>query len=189
MTTAPAETAQPVTETVPEERPAEEAPQAKTLVELQAENERLAKALKERNKEEAGRRKKLDELEKAEEVRQAASLSETDKLKKQLAEADKRVADAALEVKTVRLKSTVTNMAAQMGFQDPEDAYVLIDMAAVTVTDDGKVEGAKEALGALAKSKPYMLRKAGAGPIRTTNPDGTQSAKESDAERRKRLLG
>lgn len=141
------------------------------------------------NKEAKKAAARLKELEDAEAKRQEAAMTEADKSKKRIAELEKAAADAKLEVKTVRLKSAITNMAAQLGFHDPEDAYSLIDLATVTVTDDGKVEGAKEALGALAKAKPYMIKKVGPGPLGPTNPDGTQSARESEADKRKRLLG
>lgn len=130
---------------------------------------------------------RLKELEDAEVKRQEAAMTEAEKLKKRAADAEKAAADAQLEVKTVRLKSSITNMAAQLGFHDPEDAYSLIDKAAVTVADDGKVEGAKEALGVLAKAKPYMLKGSGGGGPGPTNPPGGSGAKETDAQRRARL--
>ena len=87
------------------------------------------------------------------------------------------------------IRSEIVSIASQLGFADTKDAYALIDKSKFQVSDDGEIEGIEAALKALAKAKPYMLKKSGPGPIGPTNPDGTQSAKESDAERRKRLLG
>jgi len=71
---------------------------AKTLDELTAENMRLEKELHSRNKEEAGRRKKLEELEKAELERLQASKTELEKAQERAtrAEADKKSLELSL---------------------------------------------------------------------------------------------
>jgi len=147
------------------------------------------KSERDTRKEQDKQLKRLGELEKAEEERKKASLSETDKLKQELADAQKRTELALAEAATVRVKTAVLIAAGQLGFVDPEDAYALIKTSALEVGDDGKVSGVDEALKELAKAKPYMLRKAGAPPLGPTNPSGSQEARETDAERRKRLLG
>jgi hypothetical protein len=189
MAPAQAETALPVIATVPEAPKPEEQPKAKTAEELQASVDRLERAVKDANKEAASKRVRLEELERADQERQKASLSEVDRLKQQVAEAQSEAEKARSEAATVRVKTAVIVAAGQMGFQDPEDAYALLDLSKLEIEKDGKVAGVDEALKALVKAKAYMIKKTGAGPIGPTNPSGDKGAKESDAERRKRLLG
>ncbi len=138
-------------------------------------------------KEQDKKLKRLDELEKAEQERQKASLSEADKLKQELAEANKKTELALAEAATVRMKTAVLVAAGQMGFQNPEDAYDLVQISKLEVGEDGKVSGVEEALKELAKAKPYLLKKPGAPGLGPTNPAGSQTEREPDLARRKRL--
>lgn len=154
MTITPAPAGDPPIVTPPVVEP----PAAQTVEQLQAQLAEQAKALKAANRESADRRKRLDDLEAAEKVRVDASLSEIDKLKKQ-------VADAEAESKRVRsqanerlMQAEVFTRAAALNFNDPADAYALIDRSKITIDDAGKVDGADELLAELAKAKPYMLK-------------------------------
>src|SRR5512139_1740625 len=84
---------------VTDAKPEPQAAKGKTLDEMQAEIDRMQKALKEANKEAADRRKKLDEFEKAEQARKDAELSEQERLKK--------------EVETLRAQATEAQRALQ----------------------------------------------------------------------------
>ena len=170
---------------------------AVTVEELQAELARMAKALKEANKEDATRRKKLADFEKAEQERAQATMSEMDKLKAQLAERDKAVADAKAaqeqaqaEAKQTKIKATIMAQAAQLGFNDAEDAYALIDLAAVTVDGD-KINGVQEALTTLAKKKPYMLKTASQKlpQVAPTNPGQQAQGGMTDDQIRATVFG
>jgi hypothetical protein len=170
---------------------------AETVEELRAEVARMAKALKEANKEDATRRKKLADFEKAEQERAQATMSEMDKLKAQLAERDKAVADAKaaqeraqVEAEHTKIKATIMAQAAQLGFNDAEDAYALIDLAAVTVDED-KINGVQEALAALAKRKPYMLKASTPRPpqVSPTNPGQQASDGMTDEQIRATVFG
>jgi hypothetical protein len=77
----------------PKEKPAEIASQSKDASELEAELEKTRKALKDANKEAAERRKRLEELEKAEQERQQAQMSEQEKLQLRLKELEQANAE------------------------------------------------------------------------------------------------
>ena len=125
---------------------------------LRAELTRTAKALKEANREAAERRHRLDELEAAEAKRKQAEMSEADQLKAKLAEAQGETARIQQETTDRIIKAEIRAQAAALGFNDPDDAYRSEVLAAVEMTDAGEVKGLAEALGELAKAKPYLLK-------------------------------
>ena len=138
---------------------------SKTLDELAAENQRMQAALKEANKEAAARRKKLEEYEKAEADRKLAELSETERLKQELAAAQVRVKAA----ETTELQRTIADE---------------VGLPAVLAT---RIQGAdREAMLADAKTLLAALPKASAPGGSPTNP-GAATKGETDAEKRKRL--
>ncbi|MPY20032.1 scaffolding protein [Paenibacillus glucanolyticus] len=62
------------------------------------------------------------------------------------------------------LNAEVKLMANELGFADWEDAAALADLSAVKENDKGDLEGVKEALEALSKKKPHLLKaKQGSG--------------------------
>ena len=143
-----------------------QAPASKTLDELQAENERMSKALKDANREAADRRKKLDAYEKAEQTRKDAELSESQRLQK--------------EVETLRAQAERTNRELMQRDIAAEVGLPAIFAARITGNDkDAMLEDAKAMLSAL-PSKPTPS-------LSATNPGSGQSRSETDEERRKRL--
>lgn len=56
------------------------------------------------------------------------------------------------------LNAEVKVMANELGFADWEDAAALADLSAVKENDKGELEGVKDALEALAKKKPHLLK-------------------------------
>ena len=68
------------------------------VAQLQAQLTQMQDALKKANREAAERRKKLDGYESAEAARKEAEMSETDKLNKRLADAEKRAKEAELQL-------------------------------------------------------------------------------------------
>lgn len=114
-----------------------------------AELERLRVALKAANKEAGDRRKRLDELEKADEERKAASLSELEKEKKRADDAEKKAADAETRAKETLIRAAFVGEAAKLGVLHPEDVYLLADKSAVSIDEAGKVDGVSEAVKAL----------------------------------------
>ena len=156
-------TAEVVETTTTTETPTQ--PAGKTPVELQAELDRVQKALKDANREAADRRKKLEEYEKAEQARKDAELSEVDRLKK---EAEALRAEAATAQRALLQRSVA------------EEIGLPVVFAARIVGAD------RDAMVADAKAMLEALPKAGPPKVSPTNPGGATTG-ETDAERRKRL--
>ncbi|MBN1815382.1 MAG: hypothetical protein JXA14_26355 [Anaerolineae bacterium] len=80
------------------------------------------------------------------------------------------------------IRAEVRVQAAQLGFENPDDAYDLADLASVQVDiEKSDVEGIKEALEALAKEKPYLLKKQHGGGIGTPRPVSSSQPQEQRA--------
>lgn len=81
------------------------------------------------------------------------------------------------------LNAEVKVMANELGFADWEDATALADLSAVKENDKGELEGVKEALEALAKKKPHLLKeKQGGGRIGADIGSGTSDDKKKRHE-------
>jgi len=93
----------------------------------------------------------------------------------------------AQEAKSAQIKSAVVAKAVAMDFQDPSDAYQMLDTGKLELADDGTVAGLEEALDALGKAKPYLLRQQ--PKLSATNPARSSQEGEDDADRRARLYG
>lgn len=140
---------------------------APDATELAAELERAREALKRANAEAAERRKKLDAFEEAERKRKEAEMSELEKVQAELQrERDARAA-AEREATQTRVRAAVQVAAGQMHFHDPADVMAFLDADALTVDEDGKVLGVDDALKALVKARPYLVKTAPQTP-----PDG-----------------
>ena len=186
----------PAGETPAGEKPKieEPKPKAPTPEEEHEELERTRVALKAANKEAADRRKRLDELEKAEADRQAASLSEVDKLKKQAADAEAKAKDAETKARERVIRAEVIAAASRLDFEDPEDAFAILkgkgqlaDLPDPDTEEGGKA--LKALLGDLAKSKKHLLKQGAKAPSqRPTNPGDPTSA-ETLQQKRDRLMG
>ena len=111
-----------------------------------AEIERLKTALAAANKEAVIRRKRLDELEKAEADRAAAKLTETEKQAKELADARADAEKARGEAREMLIKAAFIAEAATAGVAHPEDAFALADKSDVDVNDVGAVTGVAESM-------------------------------------------
>ena len=170
------------------EQPAD--PKGETPEELKAELEETRKALKSANRESATRRKKLEELETQEKERQDAELSEMEKLQKQIDELNAGKEKAEKEARSIQIKAAVISEASILNFNDPQDAFALVDKSQFEIDGDN-VAGVKDALQELAKNKPYMIKKAkhvGTGSV--TNPgDNVTGTGETEAQQRARLYG
>lgn len=155
---------------------------------LKAELDRARKALAAANKEAADRRKKLEAFEKAEADRKAAELSEVERLQQQVAEAQLR-ADAVTAAANERLlKAAVLMEASKLAFVDPSDAWRMLDRDGLAVGDDGEVTGAAEALKALAKAKPYLVKSAAtAASIDGDRGRGVSTPEQKTAAREQQL--
>jgi hypothetical protein len=108
-----------------------------------------------------------DELKKAQaELKklQERDLSEADKLKAKLAEAESQ-RDAAMALANERLiRSSFISEASKLGAMHPGDAYALADLSKVEISDDGNVAGAAEAVAELVKSGRLPVKTAAPAP-------------------------
>ena len=118
----------------------------------------------------------LSELEKA----KKAAADATAEAERQRTAAEKAVADA----QTIRIRAAVETLAAQMGFHKPEDAYQLANVAEIKIGDDGKVVGVSEALDALKKERPYLLKGENAKATDTDATKRSQAKAKTDEEKR-----
>lgn len=159
-----------------------------TAEELQAQLAEAQAQIRKLNKESEGRRKSLDQLEKEKAEREAAELSEAQKLQKRLAEVEAEKAKLA-EQANARLVRAEVLAAASAEFAHPEDVYILVKDK-VTVNDAGEIEGLKEALGELKKSRPTWLKTFKPSGVQPTNPgDNANGNGETEAQRRARVYG
>lgn len=149
--------------------------------------EGLLKEVKQLRREAASWRTKLRTAEEAEEQRRRSEMTELERLKADL-EAERQARAQAEQQRTQQLLRTqVISAAAKAGLNDPEDAVRMLDTSEMTVADDGTVDGLEEALGALLKAKPYLI-KSTSGMISPTNPAGGQQ-RTSDEQLRNELFG
>ena len=112
-----------------------------TIEEVLAELESVKTDLRAANAESAGRRRKLADLEQS------------------IADNPKKVGDLEAQVltlqgtlKTNKIEAAVLLKAAELGFQNPKDAFALIDRAKVEITETGEIKGHDTELDALLKS-------------------------------------
>lgn len=115
---------------------------------------------------EAGEKAKT-ELEKEREARERAEEEKALAIEK----ANNRLIDAEIKV-----------LAAAAGFADITDAVALVDRTEISVDEEGKVTGVKEAVEALAKAKPHLLGKSpGTGGIGgSSNPGDDKGGGDDD---------
>ena len=147
----------------------------------------LAAELKKVRKEAASYRTKLRKAEEDDEARKKAEMSETERLKAELKEAQAKAEESERQATETMLRMSVVAAAAKAGFNDPSDAWGMIDRATLEVSEDGTVTGVDEAVAGLLKDKPYLV-KTTKGTITATNPQSGALA-ESDADKRSRLFG
>jgi hypothetical protein len=87
--------------------------------------------------------------------------SETERLAAEAERATKERDAATAQIAAANervIRAEVRAQALALGFADVDDAWALIDRAAVSLDDSGDVKGAKEAVKALATKKPHLIR-------------------------------
>jgi hypothetical protein len=167
-------------------------PEPETVEALKAKLAKSNADLAAANHEAAERRKKLDAFEKTEADRQQAALTETERLKKEVA-AEKERAEAAIREKQEQaVKSEAVRLAAGLSFNPDltsDELLAFVGGPAKFIAADGAVTGLQEALAALSKAKPYLLKQATPPQLPPMNPGGAagQAGQETVEQRRKRL--
>lgn len=148
-----------------------------TIVALMKDPDAIANLLKTKrdsNAEAKAYRLKLEAKDKAETEAKEAALKEQGKFK-ELAESAQSESKKALSSFMKKLADlTIKNEAIALNSIDPDLVVLAVDRAGIKVSDDLEtVEGVKEAVTALAKSKPHLFKEVGpAG----TPPPGTPRA-------------
>lgn len=111
--------------------------------------------------------------------RDDADLSETEKLRKQLADAEAQRESLVKDRQSERTRFTIEREAARMRFADPADAFSLIDQTRIDFDGNGNPTNVAALLGDLVKAKPYLSARpgngSGEGGARGGNTDGGQS--------------
>lgn len=124
---------------------------------------------------------KLSELENAEAEREKAKLSETERLESEKAEALKAAEDAKAErdkaltaanQRLIKAEFRATARELKVRTDALDDAYVLADLSAVTVDDDGNVVGMEDVVKALLTNKPFLADQPKPQPKRIGDPSG-----------------
>lgn len=99
------------------------------------------------------------------------------------AEVQKQIDDAFTAANDRLIGAEIRTQAAVLGFVDADDALKLIDRSELKVDDKGNVTGVKEALEALAKAKPHLVKRSGAWGERHGSASNTKSGVEAEFEK------
>lgn len=108
-----------------------------------------------------------------------------------------KLAETQKSVRALHLNTEAAKLQAELGIIDLEATLKLADLSDVKITEDGKVEGLKEALEAVLEAKPYLkgqptpARAVGGNPPRgmDNKPDGVAEAlARAKARNRQRSL-
>ena len=118
-----------------------------------------------------------------------AQLTETERLQKQLADAQEQMTLAQRTAEETLIKSEIVSIAARLNFHDPEQVYRLVERELLEVKE-GKVAGAEDAVKSLAEKSPYLIKQQQGQSLADFNPSGdTGQVRETDDQRRARLYG
>ncbi len=170
---------------------------AVSLEQVQAELERVRKALKEANASDATRRRQIEGFEAAEKARQLAAMSEMEKaqavvkmtqeentkLKQKVAETEKAHRERVIRYE-VMLKASA------LGMVDPDVAWRLLDWGALEFAEDGSPKNVEKVLRELVKAKPYLVKATTVAPNINAGATGggiDEKARAEEIRRRFRL--
>ena len=95
--------------------------------------------------------------------RDDADLSEMEKLRKQLAEAESERQTLDRDRQAERTRFTIEREAGRLRFADPADAWSLIDQARIDFDAKGEPTNVTALLTELVKAKPYLSARPGTG--------------------------
>lgn len=100
-----------------------------------------------------------------EEERKKAAMTETEKLKAEKEEAEKKAQDAMRVANERLLQAEVKAAAVALNIVDPDAAYALMDKDLVEIDEGGTIKDVNKALTALIADKPYLVREKEKQPI------------------------
>lgn len=130
--------------------------------------------------------KRLTELETAEADRKTAEMTAEQKANEKAEKAVREKNDAIAKANDRIITAELRAQAAALGFTDLDYAVFKV-RPKVTLTEDGNVEGAEEALKELAKTSSALIKK-GQAPLSPGNP-GAPGSGETLAQQRARIYG
>ncbi len=134
----------------------------KTLEEAQAAIARLERELERTNREAASHRVENKTLKQAQEESERAKRSELENAQRDAAKHQQEALEARQKLQELTVRMAIKDKAAGMGFNDPEDAFLLLMRGGdLEYDDDGTPKNAEKLLKALAESKPYLLKAQG----------------------------
>lgn len=131
-------------------------------------------------KEAAGKLAEIEDANKSETEKTAAKLAELIQEQTQLQGENARLAK---DREQALVRSAVVSKATQLDFQDPTDAYRMLDLSGLEL-DGEEVKGIEDLLQVLAEAKPYLLRKSAIPRITPTNPGAGNASGNSRGETR-----
>lgn len=85
-------------------------------------------------------------------------MTENEKLRFEKEETEKKAAEIIAKANERFIKSEVKNIALELNIIDGDGAYQMMDKSNIEVNEDGKVEGVREALEDLIKTKTYLVK-------------------------------
>lgn len=148
------------------------------------------------NKENAPKIKRLADLEAEEEKRRKAQMSELEQAQEEARQAKEEALKANSERERVlaeaasqALKTAVLLKASEMGFEHPEDAYALADLAIIETDESGKFSNLEAVLEPIKSRLPLKGGKQTKSQYSPTNPGAAGSQQETDAQKKARLFG
>lgn len=101
-------------------------------------------------------RDRLAELDRAEQERRQASMTELEKVTAKATTLEQELAQARQELADERLGRSIEATASRLGFANPDDAYRLLDRKALELDDDGRPKALDKALQELLRARPYL---------------------------------
>jgi len=168
----PAEPATPPAESEPFD-----AERARRTIENLRQFERDAKALK----------KERDDLKARVDQHEAASLSESEKLTKKVADLEKSLADAQTERRAILVRAEIERQARKLGVVDEGVAYKLLDLDGLAFDESGNPVGVEKALTKLLEQHPFLKATSEARPgvPATPRPNGHPQTDRIEENRQK----
>lgn len=106
---------------------------------------------------------KADELEQAQQTETDKLRSKAEREQEKRAAAEDKATKALERAHTALMRAAVVGAAAQANAADPNDVFTLLDKSALSIDDDDTVTGAQEAVEALLKAKPHLLKRTAGG--------------------------
>lgn len=120
----------------------------------------------------------IEEARKKKEEEELAKKSEVERLQALLAKTEQAASSMQEQYKELLLRHSVEAVASKLGFVNPSDAYVFLDMSTLEIKD-GEVTGVEQAVEKLAKERAYLLAKRAAPNLDAAEAQGGASREDS----------